>query len=233
MSEMRIKTGLAIGPYGTAGPTSSQSIFTPGDTTPDVSNGNFFLTANTSATTISYFDVLGPGGVPSTAANGKLVTILFQDALTTIQNGGNMYLSTVQGAVPANTMLDFVYFNSSWFERSRASATQQASNLVVPQRRINLSAAGSSTINVTSANDVVITSTGASLGVLGFAGGVSGQAIRVFFVITGGQVLSFAQSAGNLALAGTNAFAASGSAFYNFFTADGIIWNGQAGLLSP
>ena len=233
MSDMRVRYGRALGPYGTASATSGLTIFTPGDTTPDVTNGCFFQTANTSATTITYFDLGGQGGIPTTAHNGKLITVLFQDAVTTIQNGGNMYLSTVQAAVPANTVMDFLFWNSSWIERSRAANAQNASGLVTPLRRLNISQAGSATINVTTANDIYLTSTGASLGVLGFSGGVSNQAIRVFFVVTGGQVLSFAQSAGNLSLAGTNAFAASGSANYPFYTPDGIVWYGAAGLLSP
>ena len=233
MSEMRIKNGLALGPYGTAGATSSQNLITPGDTTPDVSNGVFFVTANTSATTITYFDVLGPGGIPSTAANGKLVTVLFQDALTTIQNGVNMFLSTTQAAVAANTIIDFVYYNSSWIEKSRATNNQLATAQAAAFRRLNLSQAGSVAINVTTADTVVLTSTGADLGVTGFGGGVANQKITVIFIGTGGQTFSFAQSAGNLVLAGTNGFAAGASSAYQFYTATGSLWYSLPSEIAP
>ena len=233
MSDFRVRYGMALGPYGTAGPTSSKSLITPGDTTPDVTDGCFFLTANTSATTITYFDVNAPAGVPSTAANGKLISVLFQDALTTIQNGGNIFLSTTQAAVAANTIIDFLYYNSSWIERSRANNNQGVTALANQLRRLNLSQAGSVAINVTTAGDVVLTSTGADLEVTGFAGGVANQRINVFFSVTGGQVVGFAQSAGNLALAGTNGIMVSGSATYSFWTPDGSYWRSTSGLVSP
>ena len=80
MPDTRFRFGLALGPYGSAGATSSTHLFTPGDTTPDVTIGSFFVTANTSATAITYFDVTGQGGVDATANNGKLVFVHLQDA---------------------------------------------------------------------------------------------------------------------------------------------------------
>ncbi len=233
MSDFRIKFGMALGPYGTAGPTSSQNVITPGDTTPDVTSQCFLVTANTSATTISYFDVYDAGGTPSTAANGKLITILTRDALTTIQNGGNIFLTTTQGALPANTVIDLVYYNSSWYEKSRSSGDQGSTAQVTDLRRLNLSQAGSVAINVTTANDIVLTSTGADLEVTGFGGGRANQRINILFVITGGQVVGFAQSAGNLALAGTNGFTASGSGVYTFWTPDGSYWRSLPSEIAP
>ena len=232
MSEMRIKNGLALGPYGTVGPTSSQNLIVPGDTTPDVSLGCFFVTANTSATTITYFDVLDQGGTPSTAANGKLIKILFRDALTTIQNGVNLFLANTQGAIPANTVLDLIYYGSSWYEVSRATNNQSSTEQANQFRRLNVSVAGSQAINVTTANVVFLTVTGATLGITGFAGGVGNQTITIVTAASS-QIISYAQSGGNLALAGTNGFIASNSATYNFFTTDGSQWFSTSGLVSP
>ena len=230
MAEMRIKNGLSLGPYGTAGATSAQSIFTPGDTTPDVSLGCFFQTVNTSATTITYFDLAGQDPV---ARNGKLITVLFQDALTTIQNGGNIFLSTTQAAIGANTVIDFVFYNSSWIEKSRSNNNQASTVQVSSFRRLNLSQAGSVAINVTTADTVVLTSTGADLGVTGFVGGVANQKITVIFIGTGGQTFSFAQSAGNLTLAGTNGLAAGASSAYQFYTATGSLWYSLPAEVAP
>ena len=232
MSEMRIKNGLALGPYGTAGPTSSQNLIPPGDTTPDVSLGCFFVTANTSATTITYFDVMDQGGTPSVAANGKLIKVLFQDALTTIQNGVNIYLANTQGAIPARTLMDFVYYNSAWYEASRATNNQSSTTPTNQPRRLNGSAAGSQTINVSTANIVFLTVTGATLGITGLVGGIGNQTVTIVTAASS-QIISYAQSAGVLALAGTNGFIASNSATYNFFTADGTQWYSTSGLISP
>ena len=108
MADFRIKFGLALGPEGSAAATSSQHLITPGDTTPDVSLGAFFQTANTSATTITYFDLVGRGGdIPGGISEhqGKVIVIRFQDAVTTIQNGGNIWLSNTQGTFDANSIL--------------------------------------------------------------------------------------------------------------------------------
>ena len=227
MSNWRIKYGSAFGPEGSAGLNSANNLITPGDTTPDVSNGTFFLTANTSATTISYFDLVGKGGVDAISQNnGKVIHILFQDNLTTLQaTAGAMFLENAQGPQPANSTMDLIFYNSAWVQRAGGVAPRF--------QRLNVSQAGSVTINVTSANYVVITPTAASLGVLGFGGVVSNQTIKVLFVVTTGIAASFAQSAGNLSLAGTNGLVASGSGFYDFTTLNGSQWFSTSSLVSP
>ena len=226
MSNWRIKYGAAYGPEGSVGLNSANNLLTPGDTTPDVSNGTFFVTANTSATAMTYFDLVGKGGIDAVSQNnGKVIHILFQDNLTTVQAGASMFLETAQGPQPANSTMDLVFYNSSWVQRAGGVTTRF--------QRLNVSQAGSVTINVTSANYVIITPTAASLGVLGFAGGASNQTIDVLFVVTGGIAVSFAQSAGNLSLAGTNGLIASGSAFYTFKTLNGVQWFSDSSLVSP
>ena len=61
------------------GKQSEAIAFTDADATPDVGNGNFFKTANTSATTITMFD----GG-----SNGQIINVLIADAYTTIDFTG-------------------------------------------------------------------------------------------------------------------------------------------------
>lgn len=231
MSDFRVKYGLALGPYGSAGATSAQHIFTPGDTTPDVTVGNFFLTVNTSATTITYFDTVGGGGLPELADNGKVITILFRDSVTTIQNGGNIWLSGTQGALPAGSLLQLIKYNSAWYEMNRASNDQTPDQAGARLKTVAWSGT-SAAINVTTADYVIATPSAASSTIQGFVGGVSGQTVRVKLNLVG-TTMAFVQSAGNLMLAGTNAFYASDSGFYTFFTADGTNWVGQAGLVSP
>ena len=224
MSDFRIRYGLAYGPEGTAGTSSAGHLLTPGDTTPDVSLGTFFLTANTSATTISYFDLVGPGGVQNavSAHNGKVIHILFQDNLTTVR-GASIVQENESGVRPLGTTMDFVHYNSSWYQRA-----------VVPTfRRLNLNVAASNAINVTSANLVALTVTGASHILTGFAGGVSNQTIRIMYVGQSSQLLGFTQSAGVLVLAGTNAVNFTGSSSFVFTTLDGVQWFSEAGLVSP
>ena len=231
MGNNRIRYGLAYGPEGSAGATSAGHIFTPGDTTPDVSNGVFFLSVNTSATAISYFDLVGKGGIDAVSQNnGKVIKILFIDALTTINNAGNVILADTTGAIPANTVMDLVHYNSSWYEISRSRNNQTQSGL----RRLNLNVAASNAINVTSANIVALTVTGASHILTGFAGGVSNQSITILYSGNSSQLTGFTQSAGNLVLAGTNAVNfLGGSAAFIFTTLNGSEWISDAGLVSP
>jgi len=61
------------------GKQSEAIAFTANDATPDVGDGNYFKTANTSATTITMFD----GG-----SNGQIINILIADVNTTIDFTG-------------------------------------------------------------------------------------------------------------------------------------------------
>ena len=225
MSNFRVRNGMAFGPEGSVGATSAQHILPAGDTTPDVSNGVFFVSANSSATTISYFDLVARGGNVGNAVsehNGKWIQILFLDNLTTIR-GTQIVQENESGIRPLGTTMDFVHYNSSWYQQA-----------IVPTfRRLNVSLAASSLVDVTTANLVAITVTGASLTIQNIVGGVSNQTIRIMYVGQSSQILSFAQSAGGLVLAGTNNVTVTGSASYVFTTLNGTEWFSESGLVSP
>lgn len=213
---------MAFGPEGSAGATSAGHILPAGDTTPDVSNGTFFVSANSSATTVSYFDLVARGGNVGNAVsehNGKWIQVLFLDNLTTIR-GTQIVQENESGIRPLGTTLEFVHYNSSWYQKA-----------VVPNfRRLNLSQAASNAINVTTANLVAITVTGVSLVITGFAGGASNQSISIMFTGQSSQLIGFTNSAGNLIIAGTNAFNITGTGVFGFTTLNGNEWHSQAGI---
>ena len=59
--------------------------FTDGDTTPSVEGVRFWLTANTGATSVTTFD----DGIP-----GQHITVLFNDADTTLVHGATLQLAS-------------------------------------------------------------------------------------------------------------------------------------------
>lgn len=84
--------------------------FSNGDTTPDVSDGNNFKTANTSATTITDF-------INGTA--GQEIIVIFTDANTMVSDAGNLKLSgSFTSAV--NSTLKLIYDGTNWQELSRS-----------------------------------------------------------------------------------------------------------------
>ena len=94
------------------------STFTNGDTTPDISSGNDFKTANTGATTITDFDNPSPDGQP--------ITIIFGDANTTIQASASIVLQGGQtspdhdfGPSVALDTMSLLYDGTRWIEQSR------------------------------------------------------------------------------------------------------------------
>ena len=235
MSDTRVsKHGFAWGWYGSAGPTSANYLLPPQDTTPDVTTGTFFVTNNTSAVTYTYFDVTGQGGQVSSAHNGKLIILHFRDANTTVQNGTNIWLTDTQGALPANSTLALVYYNSAWVEQWRADVDQTPQAPSGAVRSVTYGFSGTapgSLLNVTTADRIYINATAASSVIWGFSGGRSNQAIDL--VNLGTFVAFLAQSAGVLQLPGTSTILMSGSGTYRFVTQDGVLWSAQAGLASP
>ena len=230
MSDFRLKYGTALGPYGSVGATSAQNLLTPGDTTPDVSLGTFFVTANTSATSISYFDVVGPGGIdPITAQNGKWLVIRHQDANTTYTPSAVLLLTSTAGALPTNSIIQFIGYNSAWYEMSR---TLPSAASVTPYRIQRVSFGATGVFNVTSTNALYLTTTVAGATLAGFVGGVSGQTLDVT-LLSIATATFISQSAGILSLAGTGAFAMSASGVYRFLCVDGTLWVSQSGLVSP
>lgn len=78
--------------------------------TPSVSEGGLFTTANTTATTITNF----VDGHP-----GQEITVIFNDAQTTVQAGATIQLTSAFTSTP-NDVLKLIYDGSKWREVSRS-----------------------------------------------------------------------------------------------------------------
>ena len=213
MGDFRVRYGAALGPYGTASTVSGGMRWAIDDTTPDVTLGCFFLTANTGATTITYFDVREPQGNTSTAHNGKWFTVLAQDNLTTIANAGQIFRSSTGAALTSGQTMSFVYFGSAWYETA-------ASELGRQEVRTDTVAGASLAPNVAGVHVLLVTNTAAST-IVGLSGGVIGQELWIGkSVVSTGTGLTI-QGAANLMLANTTAFVMNDSAFYGFICDNG------------
>ena len=226
MSDFRVRYGSAIGPYGTAAAVSGAMSFGIDDSTPDVSLGTFFRTANTGATTITYFDVLEPQGNTSTSHNGKWFTLLAADNLTTIANAGQIFRSGTGGAMTSGQTISFVYFNSGWYEAG-ASAEVGGREAVK-----TVTVTGNAAPNVSGVKVLLLSGTG-GMTISGFSGGVVGQSIDVGkALVAAGSVLTFTGAA-NFMLSGTGVFTLSDSAFYRFVCDNGTRFRQVGGANVP
>ena len=226
MSDFRTRYGSAWGPFGTASAVSGAMSFGIDDTTPDVSNGTFFRTANTGATTVTYFDVTEPQGNTSTQHNGKWFTLLAADNLTTIANAGQLYLSGTGGAMTSGQTVSFVYFGSAWYEigASQAVGGREAVKTVT--------VTGNAAPNVAGAKMLLLIGSG-GMTISGFSGGVVGQSLDVGkALIAAGSVLTFTGAA-NFMLSGTGVFTISDSAFYRFVCDNGTRFRQVGGANVP
>ena len=213
MGDFRVRYGSAIGPYGTASAISGGMQLAIDDTTPDVTDGTFFLAANTGATTISYFDVRGPGGVVSTAHTGKRITVLAQNNLTTIPNAGQIFRSSTGAALTSGQTITFVYFGSAWYEESHSELGRQ-------EVRTDTVAGAALAPNVAGVHVLLVTNTAAST-IVGISGGVIGQELWIGkSIVAAGTGLTI-QGAANLMLANTTAFVMNDSAMYQFICDNG------------
>ena len=213
MGDFRTRYGSAIGPYGTASSVSGGMVLSIDDTTPDVTDGTFFLAQNTAATTITYFDVREPGGGVSAAHTGKRITILANNNLTTIQNAGQIFRSSTGAALTSGQTISFVYFNSAWYE--------EGFSLLGREHVKTVTVAGATLApNVAGARLLLVTNTAAST-IVGLSGGTIGQELWIGKSgVSAGTGLTL-QAANNLWLAGTGAFVMSDSALYSFFCDNG------------
>ena len=227
MSDFRIRYGLALGPYGSAGATSASHLITPGDTTPDVTLGAFFVTANTSATTITYFDVVGGGGVDSTANNGKVISILFQDNLTTIANAGQIFQAGTQAAFTSGQTVSFVYYGSAWYQypNSQVSGREDVKTFTL--------AAGSAALNVAGVRTAIVTPSGGAVTILGLSAGIIGQYVTILKnAVSAGTGVNLLGQA-NFQLASTALLVMDGSAAYSFVCDNGTRFRELAGPSVP
>ena len=230
MSDFRIRYGLALGPYGSAGATSASHLITPGDTTPDVTLGAFFVTANTSATTITYFDVVGGGGVDSTANNGKVISILFQDNLTTIANAGQIFYAGTQAAFTSGQTVSFIYYNSAFYQYPVTADVSRIGRETVKTYVLTVASAA---LDVAGVSLAIITPSAGAVGIVGLSNGVIGQQVTLMKdIVSAGTALQLTSFA-NFQLAGTTAVLMNVSGAYTFFCDNGTRFRSVAGLIAP
>ena len=207
MADFRIKGGLSLGPYGTVGITSAQHLFTAGDTTPDVSLNSFFLTQNTSATVITYFDGILAGGLLG-SEEGKVIVIRFGDDLTTLVPGAQMLLASSGNTMTSGGTISLIHFNSAWAELSRSRGATD--NFFVT------AVAGTFGVNV-DRRTYVLLNNGVGAVLASFSGGDIGQTVYAIPNSTNTvQLLSQVAGTGNILLAATNALVMSNSGVYQF-----------------
>jgi hypothetical protein len=209
MGDARIVYGLAYGKQGNWYSTwqnKTHGLLAQANTAPDVTTGYLFYTANTTATTITDFKLSAPGS-PDTGGNiaplfeGKTIKVWFTDSLTTI-SGARIFLSSSDSTPYQNSVIDFMYHNSSWYEIDRTNARPTT---------VTVAAAGSTSVNVNNAEKIVILSGTATPVVLtSISGGYVGQSIIVMGA-SGGCAL-WVNSNGNIVLPGTSQFAIASSA---------------------
>ena len=225
MGDFRVRYGFALGKQGAAAYASGALLFPYDDSTPDVTDGSFFLTNNTGATTISYFDVRGPGGLVSLDHQGKRITIIANDNLTTIGRGGQLHLSDTGAALTTGQTVTFVYYNSAWYEES---ATQLGRETVK-----SITVAGAALApNVAGARFLIVTNTAAST-IVGLSGGFIGQEVVVMKNPLAVGTALIIQGAANLFLAGTTAFTMNESGVYRFYCDNGTRFRQEAGVITP
>lgn len=209
MGDARIVYGLALGKQGNWYQTwqsRTHGILGQADTTPDVTNGVLFYSANTSATTISNFDLSAPGS-PNTGGNlaplfeGKVIKVFFTDSVTTI-SGSRIYLASTNNTFNSNSWLGLVYHNSAWYETERS----QVAGLNVSQKITRVGAANEA-LTVTSQDYMlVVVPTAAGAIVSGISGGYVGQRI---LLVSGSGTATFALSDATSSGAGNIFFVAS------------------------
>ena len=212
--DTRFSGGLAYGKYGNLF-VRSDNLIGFGDTTPDVTDGNFFIEANTSATTITHFDLTEPsGGSAFQHFQGKVIRILFTTDNTTITNGGRLILTEGVGVVGSGTVLDLVYSNSSWYETSR-SKNNQSSVLSITL------GGGSSGINVNNVDTILASGVSALNTIQSFSGGYIGQVINLAMANSNSvQIID----AGNIAVVNSNNFVLSSSGSYQILKTTATLW---------
>lgn len=210
MAESRF-TGLALGPYANFFARSS-NVFTSGDTTPDVTNGAIFYTANTSRTVITHFDLSATqGGNVSQFFEGKVITVVFLDTATQLTAGAQLNVGPSGGTIDPklNTQLTLVYHNSAWNTLS--------SGMNYDSSTVTLSAAGTPTISVGQASVILLNGTDATANLVlhRFSNISAGQR---FWVVpnSGGIVYKVDNSGGFLTIAGTAAMTIAVTGVYEF-----------------
>src|SRR3990167_897448 len=204
--DTRFSGGLAYGKYANLF-SRSDNLIGFGDTTPDVTDGNYFIEANTSATTITHFDLSDPSGGATVSQHfqGKVIRILFTTDNTTVTNGGRLILTEGAGVINSGTTLDLVYHNSSWYETNRSRASQ--SNVL----SVTLGG-GSGGLNVNNVSTILFGGNSVTNTLQSFSGGYIGQVVNIASVTSNNiQILG---TIGNIRVTNTSNFILSNSGAY-------------------
>lgn len=97
----------------TAGQVYSMGTYTNGATTPSVLNVSFMVIANSGATSITNF---------TNAVNGQILTLIFNDANTTVTRNNAYLLAGLNFTSTANDTLTLIYRSADalWYEVCRS-----------------------------------------------------------------------------------------------------------------
>lgn len=173
--DTRFKNGLALGPYNNFF-ARSDNVFSNGDTTPDVTDGVLFYTANTATTSITNFDLTSVGGGAGSNAGdfeGKLITIVMIDGSTSIANSPRILTANSSSIGAQDAVLDFVYHNSSWIQRG--GSLNQSSFISVDSNSIK---SGQAMYPNASTGNIIVTGLGPSITLNLLHGSTAAWALR-------------------------------------------------------
>lgn len=206
--------GISIGKYNNFY-ARTDGAFTSGDTTPDVSLYGLYYSNNSSATTITDFDLAATSQGPG-QYEGKQLKYVALDANTTLSPSASLLTTEPGVALAANTVIDFVYHNSTWLETARSvpSATGGSSSQSI---------AGTTAVgDVTGYSLIPIVGTAATVTIKGISGGTELQEVRLYDAGSGG-ISVLINTAGNILIEGTNSLVFNKSGVYDFVKR-GVTW---------
>jgi hypothetical protein len=239
MGDLRVRYGLAYGRMnnfytGSTDQTKrgylagTDGLFLQANTAPDVTNGFLFYTNNSAATTINDFKLSTPHGSSGNVAGlfeGKVIRIFTLDSNTTI-SGSRIYSSSSDQALPQNSMIEFLYHNSAWYQYDFVSGKAISQTLNVAGTAVWVDANQSEKI-------VALQGTASPVILKAISGGYVGQTITFYGVGSGG-IKYQANTDGNLVIANSNSFswttsgatASGGVMFVKINTTQWILANG-------
>lgn len=193
MGPTRFPYGTALGFTNNFNYRGTTANLINADTTPDVTIGNLFYVQNASPSTITYFD-LQDFSNRSANYEGKIITLFFLDANTTIANSDQIFMASTSNNFLTNQSVSLMHSRSGWYEIDRSLVTrndQQAYSI-----------AGTQSINVDGTRVAVIMAT-AALTLRSISGGQTAQNVILVNNSAGNTVTI--DTAGNIVIAGTNA----------------------------
>ena len=210
-------------PYGTARGFVNQFNYrgtTAGDisnsTTPNVTLGDLFYTNNATGTVITNF-VLDDTANRIAEYQGKVITVVFLDANTQIDNAGALQLVGTNNLLGQNNSITLRYDRGNWFETSRATPNRTEAAAV------NVGGTATS-INADGREFIALVGTGGAANTIAsISGGQVAQRITLRVASGGANVLI--SSAGNIWIGGTNAVTLLSSGVYDLMKVNSAQWS--------